>query len=71
MIPAPTFGLVTGGNDKGFIHLEGEPPSPVVGSLDDIPPEVLTEAERGTTHKHGTAYRKLSGDWYMYYGWDD
>jgi hypothetical protein len=53
-------GMVTGGQEKGYVY-STEPLSPLFESLDHIPDVKSGDA----------VYRRIAGNWYLYYQWDD
>jgi hypothetical protein len=55
-----TRGIVSHGSSKGYFYAE-RPPTPLVNSLDD-------EAQRNHP-EHGSAFKSISGDWYLSYEW--
>ena len=61
IFPYWLYGLVTGGEEKGYVY-STEPLHPVVDSLDDIP--IPVESLK-------PIYKKIAENWYMYYQWDD
>jgi len=56
-----TTGLATGGDEKGYAYC-GHEPTPLVDSLDSIPIEVKSLQQ---------VYKRVKGNWYLYYVWDD
>lgn len=54
-------GMVTGGDAKGYAY-STEELSPLVNSLDHIDIEVKSLQP---------LYKRIEGDWYLYYEWDD
>jgi hypothetical protein len=55
------FGLVTGGNEKGYVYLPNPPKNTVV-SIDD---------SKSSAQSNIPIYRHISGNWYLFYSWDD
>jgi hypothetical protein len=58
LLMASTIGNVGGGSEKGYAYLV-KPPTSVVQALD--PPPSVKEYTR--------VYKKLKGNWYLYYMW--
>lgn len=58
-LTASTQGLLTGGSGKGYAYSLKEP-SPIVESLDNV-------SFKGSEKSMNFAYRKLKGNWYLFY----
>jgi hypothetical protein len=55
------FGMVTGGDEKGYAYLQNSPENLVV-SIDD---------SKSSARSNVPIYRHISGNWYLFYSWDD
>ncbi len=60
-ITAYSFGLVTGGSEKGYAYLPNTPKN-LVNSIDD---------SKSSTESNVPIYRHITGNWYLFYSWDD
>lgn len=60
-MPVSLTGLATGGDEKGYAYVMKKV-SPLVDSLDNITIQVQSLVP---------VYKKLKGNWYLYYLWDD
>ncbi len=60
-LPIEATGMVTGGIEQGYAYTEVEP-SPLVDSLEHLSIDVKSLQP---------VFKKLRGNWYLYYLWDD
>lgn len=58
---ASSSGLATGGSSKGYAYLE-QVPDNLYSSLDQRPEDLQS---------NDWAYRRIEGNWYLYFVWDD
>ncbi len=63
-LPVSMTGMVTGGDEKGYAYSTKEP-CPLLDSLDD------TEHIHAKVESLQPAFKRLKGNWYIYYMWDD
>jgi hypothetical protein len=60
-LDASVYGLVTGGSSKGYAYSQNP--------LSTVPAGDLEGADTGQSEE-GTAYKHITGPWYLFYEWD-